>query len=140
MKVLFLDIDGVCNNHKTEQRFMGYLGINPKLAARIKTIIRETECKVVLSSTWRLDAEFREEVERVVCRFIDVTPNHVPLRFRGNEIQSWLDEHPQVTKYAIVDDNSDFNPGQPLFQTSNVTGITDVIMKKIINYLNEVEE
>jgi hypothetical protein len=48
----------------------------------------------------------------------------------------WLTDHPEVTRYAIVDDNSDFHAFQPLFQTLWQIGITDEIANQITDYLN----
>jgi hypothetical protein len=31
---------------------------------------------------------------------------------RGEEIKAWLHQHPEVTRYAIVDDDSDMLPEQ----------------------------
>lgn len=135
-KILFLDIDGVVNNSGTRERFKGYIGINPKLAELVKDIVKQTGCEVVLSSTWRLDKDFRKEVRAKVVEFVDVTPS-LALHFRGNEINAWLKKHPAVTRYAILDDDSDFHPKQPLFQTSWQIGLTYDIANRVITYLNE---
>ena len=57
---------------------------------------------------------------------------------RGDEIQEWLDEHPEVEKYAIIDDDDDMLPEQEenFFQTDFQTGLTDEIAKKVIKHLN----
>lgn len=136
LKVLFLDIDGVVNCATTAQRHRGAIGIDPYMALLVGRIIIATDCKVVLSSTWRLWENARREVHEQVCGFIDVTPT-VHSSFRGDEVKAWLDAHPNVTKYAILDDNSDFLPDQPLFKTSFATGITQEIVDKVIAYFNE---
>jgi hypothetical protein len=135
MKCLFLDIDGVCNNKQTQQRFQGCIGINPDLAAIVRRIIEATGCDVVLSSTWRLNALSRAHVEQEVCSFVDVTPMRRSAP-RGMEVNAWLSDHPEVTQYAILDDDSDFLPDQPLFQTSFRTGITNDIADAVIAHLN----
>jgi hypothetical protein len=58
---------------------------------------------------------------------------------RGDEIREWLRKNPEVTKYAILDDDSDFYPDQPLFKTTFETGLTDEIAKQVTNYLNKEE-
>lgn len=133
-KILFLDIDGVCNNHRTKQVFEGFLGIDPNLAPIIRGIVLATGCEVVLSSTWRLTPSACDEVRRKVCPFIDVTPD-MPDKLRGEEVAAWLAEHPEVERYAIVDDDNDFLLGQPLFQTRWQEGITPEIADLIIKYL-----
>lgn len=137
MKVLFLDIDGVCNNATTKERFLGFVGINPKMAEQVKRIVKETGCSVVLSSTWRKDKEFREEVRDKVVDFIGVTPV-LASGFRGDEVNKWLRQHIGVKHYAILDDDSDFHPDQPHFKTSYVgKGLTKEIADKVIEYLNK---
>lgn len=46
-------------------------------------------------------------------------------KVRGDEIAEWLSRHPEVTKYAIIDDDSDMLPEQmPHFvHTQAVDGI-----------------
>jgi len=39
---------------------------------------------------------------------------------RGNEVKEWLDRHPEVDKYVILDDDSDFLEDQkPFFVQTN---------------------
>lgn len=137
MKILFLDIDGVVNCSTTTQRHRGFIGIDPVMAFIVGKIQLDTDCKVVLSSTWRLMPGGKEEVEKQVCEIFDVTPSLPGIR--GDEVNAWLEKHPEVEKYAIVDDNSDFYPGQKLFLTEWITGITEDVAKQITEYLNKEE-
>lgn len=143
MKILFLDIDGVVNCLTTHQRHRGFIGIDPEMAFRVGKIQLDTGCEVVLSSTWRLGEVSREEVRNQVVNFIDVTPEiHTGGRYsgiRGEEIQDWLDRHPEVTKYAILDDDSDMLETQlpNFFQTTWETGITKEIAEAVTNHLNK---
>ena len=108
----------------------------------VDRIIQATGCQVVLSSTWRLHPESRAQVERWVCKFIDVTPEFVRSlsegAVRGNEIQDWLDKHPEVTRYAILDDDPDMLEEQlpNFFKTTWEKGLTEEIMEKVIAHLN----
>lgn len=143
MKILFLDIDGVVNcsstNFKTDlwpiDRYMAFL---------VGKIVMQTDCKVVLSSSWRVHPEGRETVEKHVVPVLDVTCRSWYDRendhhsTRGEEIQKWLDEHPEVTKYAILDDDSDMLPRQKHFRTSWGSGLTEKIAQEVIQYLNGV--
>lgn len=137
MKVLFLDIDGVVNNATTTQRSGLYVGIDPLLAFRVRKIVLDTGCEVVLSSAWRLFPDGREEVEQRVYKVLDVTPSNKGLTDRGCEVIAWLKDHPEVTRHAILDDNADFHKEQPLFKTMAHIGITDEITKAVTDYLNE---
>lgn len=151
MKILFLDIDGVLNSRQfvyrqraKDKNYRLWLDTDPIAVALVQRIIRETKCKVVLSSTWRHYPEARKHVTDNVCRFIDVTKdlnnkhrkNGVD---RGYEIDEWLSRHPSVTKYAILDDDSDFFPFQWLFKTTFKDGLTPEIAQAVIDHLNAGE-
>lgn len=142
MKVLFLDIDGVCNSAAwVRQGNNPWNGTDPAAVALVRRIIKETKCDVVLSSTWRLYAESRATVKRDVCHYIDVTKDMQGgakwgVVERGLEVQEWLERHPAVTEYAILDDNSDFLPNQWLFLTTWEIGLTEDIAQAVIHHLN----
>ena len=139
MKVLFLDIDGVVNRVGTRQSFRGFMGIDPFLASMVGKIILDTGAAVVLTSTWRHFQGGREEVDRHVYKTFDVTPI-ADTGFRGEEVKMWLDDHPEVTRYAIVDDDSDFYADQPLFKTNWQTGITDEVAQQVTKFLNRRDD
>jgi len=83
---------------------------------------RIPELKIVVSSTWRL-GETVESLKKILApaklvsdAIIDVTP-HFRWRGgdevnRGHEIKHWLDAHPEVTDYVIVDDDRDMLESQ----------------------------
>lgn len=151
MKILFLDIDGVCNSRaylyrlraKNKRATLWY-GIDPEAAKLVRCIVKKTDCKVVLSSTWRMYEDGKAQVRREVCYFIDCTKDlqagskrgHVP---RGEEIDEWLSRHHSVKQYAILDDDSDFLPHQWLFKTSFNDGITEEIAQAVIDHLNAID-
>lgn len=141
MKVLFLDIDGVCNSEEfvmspRNPKIGGMVGIDPFPAVLVKMIVQDTDCKVVLSSTWRLHPDTREDVREQVVDFIDVTPAFNGAR--GLEIQDWLDRHPEVEKYAILDDDADMLDSQlpNFFKTTWKKGLTREIAQKVTEHLN----
>lgn len=144
MKVLFLDIDGVCNSATymlAIKKKSFWLDTDPEAVKLVRRIIKETDCKVVLSSTWRLYEKAREAVRRDVCRYIDTTIDMqrgskrgiVP---RGEEVQEWLSRHHEVSQYAIIDDDADFLPHQWLFKTTWEKGLTPEIAEAVICHLN----
>lgn len=137
MKIIFLDIDGVVNCSSTAQRHRGAIGIDPYMAFLVARIAERTNAEIVLSSTWRLWPDSREEVTQQVGRFIDVTPKLQT--GRGAEIQAWLDGHPEVTRYAILDDDTDILPSQQdnWFRTYWEKGITRDIADAVVLHLNE---
>lgn len=112
MKVLFLDVDGVLNSTRTNVANGAY---PMELAHReafdwttIKLLQRMCDAggiEVVLSSAWRQWNTAAEVGAAFGLPVVDVTP--VLGGPRGGEIQQWLDAHPEVTHYAIVDDDPD---------------------------------
>lgn len=144
MKVLFLDIDGVVNCATTKQRHRGFIGIDPYMAFLVGKIVLDVpDLKVVLSSSWRtFHDDGVEEISRQVTPIHDVTPSPWYDResdhhsMRGEEIQKWLDEHQEVTTYAIVDDDTRILAEQlpNFFQTFWDTGITPEIAQKITEH------
>lgn len=147
LKILFLDIDGVCNHQKTRERQgdTSFIGINPAMADRVRRIIAETGCKVVLSSSWRLFPDSKAWVEKMVCELFDVTPDLQRgavwgMVYRGFEIKQWLDAHPGTKQYAILDDSYDFLWGQHLFRTTWAEGLTDEITDNVISHLNSIDK
>lgn len=135
MKVLFLDIDGVVNNAKTDMSD-GW-GIDPYMAFLVGKIQLDTGCEFILSSAWRYSEEGKNVVRKKVGHLLFCTP--LDGETRGQEIKDFLDAHPEVTHYAIVDDENDFHKDQltHLFKTSFQTGLTKEIADEITNYLNK---
>jgi hypothetical protein len=50
-------------------------------------------------------------------------------------MQSWLRQHPQVTRYVVLDDEDDCLDELTLFQPSSKTGLTEEICHGIEEYL-----
>lgn len=133
INVLFLDVDGVVNSSKTAQMADSFFGIDPYLAFLIGNMVDDLDLKVVLSSSWRNSEEGVRIIKEKVCAIMDVTPNIRGASIRGDEIKLWLDKHPEVEKYAIIDDDTDFLKEQMpnFFKTSWDTGVTPDIIEKI---------
>lgn len=78
----------------------------------------ENDIKICVSSVWKHHfgtKEYKSTPEKwedafqllgfKPGTFVGITGNRQPLR--GTEIQEWLDHHPEVIDYAIIDDDSD---------------------------------
>lgn len=126
MKVLFLDIDGVLNSMRTAIANGGFPHDFSKpgqfdmtAIGLIRKLCVETDTKIVLSSTWRILDHYLDCGLYLNLPIIDATP--VCNSFRGHEIKAWLDMHPEVSQYAIVDDDDDMLEEQkPFFVNTNV--------------------
>jgi hypothetical protein len=55
---------------------------------------------------------------------------------RSKEIVTWLWNHPEVTRYAVIDDEDDELDELPLFQPSSRIGLTEKIVEGVTDYLN----
>lgn len=167
MRVLFLDCDGVVNHWAWwAERAISEPGArksrdplarrisdcDPAAVARLNRIVERTRCVVVLSSTWRKDNHGLSITERALQArganfpLVDATPDCARATAgvlfigaeRGAEIQEWLDRHPTVTRFAIVDDDSDMGPLLPrLVKTSMERGIQDEHVERLIALLEE---
>jgi hypothetical protein len=134
MKVVFLDIDGVLNSQRSCIAFGGFphevVGYHrdmfDEVALRlIRGIVKQAGASVVLSSSWRITHTAHEVANGLELPIMDSTLTlWAPGQVRGHEIAEWLERHPEVESYAIVDDDSDMLPEQkPFFvQTSNFDG------------------
>lgn len=117
MRVLFLDIDGVLNSTRTCVAHGGYPHELTHTEAfdwvAIKLLQRlcdSSGVQVVLSSAWRLTHDYKDVAKAFDLPIIDRTPSL--LGCRGDEIQHWLDNHVEVTNYAILDDDPDMLESQ----------------------------
>ena len=139
MKIIFLDIDGVLNCKATPNpRKFPYIA-DPQLVARLIMVLERTRAHVVLSSTWRYDPAGLFSAKHWGIPFDDVTPD-LPHEPRRKEILTWVEAHPAVSRYAVLDDEDDELDGLPLFQPSCVTGLTDRIAQGLVDYLNGATE
>ncbi len=158
MKILFLDVDGVLNTHDSydADRFhyertgeFGHGSIDFACIYRLKFVLEQTGAFVVLSSSWRGMEELEDTLASVGaldrCHPHYRTPRHgwagseQSYINRGTEIQDWLHHHPEVTRYAIVDDDLDMLPEQLPFyvQTDFENGsLTDAAADRLITILN----
>jgi hypothetical protein len=134
MKIIFLDIDGVLNCKATPNpRSFPYI-VDKKLLLRFVRLLDKSKAKVVLSSTWRYDPAGVFAAKHWGIPFIDVTPD-MPRRPRRDEILAWLKKHPDVKRFAVVDDDDDELDALPLFQPSADTGLTLKIADGVYRYL-----
>lgn len=160
MKVIFLDIDGVLNSEqfwenrtqsfrytaalnegKTKDQVRVIANIDPQAVALLNQLVKQTDAEIVVSSTWRSDwnIQYLLRYAGVEKYMYGITPFSKD-RHRGTEIKEWLDDHPEVTNYVILDDDNDMLEEQMgnLVQTYWLTGLTIDNVKQAINILNDV--
>ena len=112
--IIFLDIDGVLNS-KIYYKYLynpenGSSRLDPYCVVLVRRLIEEFSLKVVITSTWRNGSESRLNKELKNHGLFDLlhedayTPIVRPAN-RGKEIDLWLQNHPEVKDYIILDDN-----------------------------------
>lgn len=146
MRVVFLDMDGVLNssdylyvrNRRTKREWKEM--IDPAMVALLNRVLEITGAKVVLSSSWRYRFNTPEKLEKLrsilrsrgfAGELIDRTPLGMEMPpgsgagVRGIEVAFWLNRHPEVSEYVILDDSDDFpGLGDRLVRTSWAEGLT----------------
>ncbi len=155
MKLLFLDIDGVL---ATRQELMKGLledrshDFNPDAINYLNRLCKETDCSIVISSTWRLGKDI-DALRKIFLRRGFVYPEKIIGKTlswlagprdhefsRGEEIEVYLHEATMqaiIQTYCIVDDDSDMLVHQlPYFvKTEFETGLQKEHYEKIIEIL-----
>lgn len=155
MKILFLDFDGVITTLKTRWK------IDMDKIKIINDICDKTDGKIVVTSSWRIGYanvvaafheslkqyfiknqyldHFKDSFDKFISNIVGMTESFGGLR--GDEIKFYMNEHPDVENYVILDDDSDMCDYQ-LFnfvQTDTYEGITERDAKLCVDILNGVE-
>lgn len=127
MDILFLDIDGVLNRRGTKERCGHYVGVDRELAKRLTDWLKETDVKIVLSSTWRKHPDMWDHLHVNGIYWIDKTPYIGEAR--GVEINAWLMANMGKWKrYAVLDDDRGVLPticSDMFVQTDEDIGVQD---------------
>ena len=84
--------------------------LDERAIVQLKKIVEATNAEIVLSSSWRWYKETRDKIHRQLRQkgidFVDTTPREIDITMsRGAEIKAWLDNHPEVEKFVILDDD-----------------------------------
>ncbi|AGN30208.1 hypothetical protein VPFG_00208 [Vibrio phage nt-1] len=129
MKIIFLDIDGVLNNSLEADKHTEvllndeYYGFySPRCVELLNKLVKETDAKIVLSSTWRHGVTIEEinqlftnmGVEAECIGKTDDLDRQYKWAFRGNEILKWIHDNEErvgkryeFSSYVILDDDTD---------------------------------
>jgi hypothetical protein len=105
-RVIFLDIDGVLNRIGTND---GNNYFDPDCVDQLRRIVKETGAKVVLSTSWREFADWKNmliqffhaiRIEVIDCTAVKENEN------RTEEIKEWIrNNQDKVKNYVVLDDN-----------------------------------
>jgi hypothetical protein len=163
--IIFLDIDGVLTTmyeyNKSRKKFwdkyelahelkMPY-SFNSGCVNIFNEILKKTDADIVLSSDWRTHWTLQElnnifKFNKVIKSPIGVTEVHPTSmsyleRNRGREITMYLEKHPNITTYVIVDDLdlSEFVPIGHFVRTIEREGLKQCNIKQKILKILESE-
>lgn len=118
MNVLFLDYDGVVNTPMWDDagkhcrfNYSGDNKVNNFQAVQwVSKFCREYGYSIVVTSTWRCEDNYKDCLVNGGLwgdvKILGRTP-YVLNGERGDEIQKYLEEHPEVENFLIFDDDSD---------------------------------
>lgn len=146
MKVIFLDVDGVLNNPRTKTRTRdGWRFVDDYLVERLAQIVRATQAKVVLSSSWREGWDDNEiyfqDLRRKLVSYNILLQDRTGKwrKTRAQEIMEYLAQHPEITNYVILDDVPDFSSigYKNVILTNDLLGLTEQNVKEAIEILEE---
>ena len=117
MKILFLDVDNViCTPRYNLVAENQWQDLDPVACNIITRICEETECLIVLSSSWgRGDWTYERFLNSIGKACPELTrwfhqndfrllKNNNTNETRSESIAKWLERHPEVEAYAILDD------------------------------------
>lgn len=124
-RILFLDYDGVVNtimwNEKGTVASYGYPWDNKvnnfQAVQWISEFCEKYGFDIVVTSTWRQDKNYKEcLINGGLRKGIEILGRTKVLnRPRGEEIKEYLDSHPEIEQYIIVDDEDDMLEEQKEF-------------------------
>ena len=138
---------------KVNSRVLLAQTFDPAALWYLRDIVEKTGCKIVISSTWRHGETLESMKGWFNCpvikeAIIDKTPSFSSLSHpelkdrrgyvqRGEEIKWWVDQHPEITAYAVLDDDSDMDVVyKNFFETDSYDGLRRDIASKVIQHLN----
>lgn len=116
--VIFLDCDGVLNSDEFAKYCLEEEGydpfdwntLDPRAILNLKRIVDETSVNIIFSSSWRWDfiafETAKHQLKTYGLEIYDTTILDIKKNLsRTDEIKLYLDEHPSIMKYVILDDD-----------------------------------
>ncbi len=150
MKIIFLDFDGVLNGTYYVNKVGGYgIILDPEKMELLAYIVKSTNAKIVLSTSWRehweqdesLCTQMGKDINRIFgeygLKIHDKTPEISG--DREFQIESWLDDNPEVSSFVVLDDmflNSELVNDNFVRTSGFLGGLTEEDTKTAIEILN----
>ena len=167
MKAIFLDIDGVLNTERyIVEAIEGDMPIRDKYGHIfdykcidvLRYIIKESDAKIIISSTWRYagiremqnmwkdrrlpgevyDLTYSRDSSKISEQkkvYEEIYGDHFENRTRGKEIDIYLRTHPEIDKYVILDDDCDMLDNQNFVKIEAYNGLEEKNIEDILKFL-----
>lgn len=147
MKIIFLDIDGVLNNHTTLIPW----GFDNECIKYFNWILQKTDAKIIISSAWRyliidgqmtlkgFETMMRTHGINCLNRVIGLTTLDDIIFEREDQIKLWISvKKESIEKFIIIDDCWEFPTYKNNFvHTDGYYGLTFKDAEKAIQILGE---
>lgn len=141
-KIIFLDIDGVIlapyKKGESDYKF------TPDLVERLKTIIKATDAKIIISSSWRyrMDKLVEQFIEHDIPMFIDTIDHNYTEEKRDRHVDliTYMQRN-NMRNYVVIDDCHRltlpvFKAEGSLIKPDTKVGLTDEHVEQAIDILN----
>lgn len=148
-KFIFLDIDGVLNSQNKIEKNKKYKhnqsnDIDPILVKVLNKLIKESDCEIVISSSWRvlgidlLNSIFEEVgICKSIYGLIGYTRSD-----RGIDIKNYIYKN-NIENYVVIDDDMctiiGHIPNTRLCPIDFNIGISDINISRCVSILNGIE-
>lgn len=147
MNIIFLDFNGVLDTYENIDE------INIDNLDRLKYIVDTTNSKIVISSSLKNSYYYTghysknlqniiNELESIGIEVIGITPK---ANIREEEIKLYLQSHPEVSNYCILDDDYEMDSLKDNLvkltpQIEKGQGLDDISMNKAIKILKRIKQ
>lgn len=133
--VVFLDLDGVCNGtaalarRRAADPKASVFWLDPVCVRELDRLCFACDAVVVLTTSWRDTRSAADlEAELHAAGFsgfvLDTTPDFGSMAQRPAEVRAWLDRHPEVDRWVVLDDEDDGHDPDHFVPVEAMTGLT----------------
>lgn len=157
MKIIFLDIDGVLNTDRMirmrKNLDIKTIEFEPEVMSNLSKIIKATNAKLVISSTWRvhrdtdlllwtalIDNLKKYNLEKEIFDITETEDGKIKRQPRWKEIANWLlkNKEQNISSFVILDDEWGMDFLEPNFvRCSSSVGISEENCIDAIAILNK---
>lgn len=117
MTVIFFKVDGVLNFPDSDAVApSGAKGVAEARVKKLKSLVQDTGSRLVLYGPWKKHWDFddtkctpdgvylNKKLDRRGLHILDKVRDDLP---EGEDISAWLNRHPNVTSYCVLEDLDD---------------------------------